>query len=87
MRVRTVEIKDCCDQSHPDMLERLVEAKFASLISSLSQQTGLNVGDVATTVSKLNGALKELKELKEWKRGVEEKNGIILIAFLSFWLC
>ncbi|XP_046650925.1 uncharacterized protein LOC124342007 isoform X5 [Daphnia pulicaria] len=74
MSVRTAEIKDCCDQSHPDMLEQLVGAKFASLIGSLSQQTGLNVDDVATTVSKLNGALKELKDLKEWKRSAEDKD-------------
>ena len=83
MSVRTAEIKDCCDQSPPDMLERLVEAKFASLVASLSQQTGLNADTVASTVSQLNGALKELKEFKEWKHSLEDQNGIILIAFMS----
>lgn len=85
MNVRTTEIKDCCDQTAPHLLERLVEAKLATLIASLSQQTELNSDNVANTVSLLNGALAELKELKEWKRSEENKNGIILICFLSFY--
>nr|CAH0105620.1 unnamed protein product [Daphnia galeata] len=71
--VSSANMKDCCDQAAPDMLERLLEAKLATLIASLSQQTGLNVDNVANTVSLYNRALAELNELKEWKRSEENK--------------
>jgi|688.fasta_scaffold1118397_1 hypothetical protein len=83
MSVSNANMKDCCDQAAPDMLERLVEAKLATLIASLSQQTGLNVDNVANTVSLYNRALAELKELKEWKRSEENKIGTIYFIFFS----
>ncbi len=72
--VRT-ENKNCCDQAAPELLDRLVEAKLQNLLTILSQQTGLSMENIGKTVSLLNGALAELKDLKDWKQSLKERDG------------
>ncbi|XP_059352236.1 uncharacterized protein LOC130688242 isoform X2 [Daphnia carinata] len=57
-----------------EILEGLVDAKLTNLITSLSEKNRLDVDKIAATVSLLNKALEEVKELKEWKRAAEEKH-------------
>lgn len=57
-----------------------MEAKLGSLMSQLSQQAGLSLDDVGKSVTLLNEALFELKEVKKWKQSTGERNGIVILA-------
>lgn len=76
--VSTTKIRDCCNRAaSSEIIEGLVEAKLTALLTSLSQKTRLDVDKIAVTVSQLDEALEEVKELKAWKRIAEEKHGVL----------
>ena len=53
-----------------------MEAKLQSLLAILSQQSGLDIDKVRDAVFLLHRALAQLKELRDWKQSLEERNGI-----------
>lgn len=69
------EKQDCCDQFTPEVLGRLVEAKFSALTQQFSEQTGFNVEDVANTISAMKKVNEELKSIKGWKENQKVQEG------------
>ena len=66
--------QDCCDQSSPETINKVVDAKWASLVGQLFSQAGLgDAAGLAGLVQLVNSAQTELDEIQKWKLQLKAK--------------
>ena len=66
---------DACRQASPEMMNEIIEAKWAALMSNMFDSTGFDVLGFAGVAQLFKDSRPDVEALKEWKKNSEATQG------------